>query len=162
MSSVNSGVTKSVLEAFTLTWDMYRDAIEEIPEEHWRTGDIAYLTPARLVHHALEAVEFYTGDSEEFKWGNRLGVDWETATPEQLPTKQQATAYLDEMIERTGSWLMAQTDEEITSRQEVFRWTGGTLLSRALYVMMHCRQHLGEINAELRRRGLKRVKWRTF
>lgn len=50
------------------SWTDFDDFIrkngpEKTPEEHWRTGDGAYLTPARLAHHALEAVEFYTGDS---------------------------------------------------------------------------------------------------
>jgi hypothetical protein len=36
------------------------------------------------------------------------------------------------------------------------------VLGRVLYLLEHCRQHFGELNAELRRRGLPRIKWRTF
>ena len=163
MGESNLTIVESVIEAFTLTWDMYKDAIENIPDEHWRTGDISYLVPARLIYHVLEASDFYSGSaSEGFPWGYRFKVDWESASPEQLPTKEQARAYLQEMQEKVGSWLGGMEDLELLSPETEFTWTGSTVLGRALYLLVHCRQHLGEINAELRRRGLPRIEWRTF
>ena len=53
-------------------------------------------------------------------------------------------------------------DEGLLAPEEDYAWTGSTLLGRLLYMLAHCRQHLGEINAELRRRGLPRIKWRTL
>ena len=162
---MNDGVGKrisgSLIEALSLTWEMYRDAIKNIPEEHWRTGEIDYLIPSRLILHAIEAVDGYSS-IEEFTPGHRFGIDWEAAPPERLPTKEQARTYLREVEGKTESWLRGLDDSDLLSPETQFPWTGSTLLGRTLYMLAHCRQHLGEVNAELRRRGLPRVKWRTI
>jgi hypothetical protein len=156
-------IAESLLEAFSLTWEMYRDAIEGIPEGHWRTGDVDYLIPSRLVLHAIEAVDGYFSPPGGFTPGHRFGTGrWEAAPPERLPSKDQARAYLREVWGKTEAWLGALDDSDLLSPETEYPWTGGTLLGRALYALAHSRQHLGEVNAELRRRGLPRVKWRTF
>lgn len=153
----------SLLEALKLTWEMYEDAIDSIPDEHWRTEGIDYLIPARLVYHVLEAADYYfSKSSDEFPWGHRYGVDWEKATPDQLPTKEQAKEYLKDMMEKAEAWLGGMDDSELLSREEAFPWTGTAVMGRVLYALAHCRQHLGEINAELRSRDLPRIKWRTL
>ena len=43
--------------------------------------------------------------------------------------------------------------------QEVFPWTGPNVLSRMIYVIRHGQDHAGQLNAELRRRGLARFPW---
>lgn len=162
---MNDGVGKrisgSLIEALSLTWEMYRGAIEDIPEEHWRTGEIDYLIPSRLILHTLEAADGYSS-TEEFTPGYRFGIDWEAAPPERLPTKEQARTYLREVVGKTESWLRGLDDSDLLSPETQFPWTGSTLLGRVLYMLAHCRQHLGEVNAELRRRGLPRIKWRTI
>ena len=74
-------IGKALMEHFTRVWETYRAAINDIPEEHWRAGEVDYLIPARLVYHALEAAEFYArGTPKGFDWGGnqrRFGVDWE-------------------------------------------------------------------------------------
>ena len=140
---------------------MYRDAINEIPEEHWRSGDVDYLIPARQVYHVIEAAEFYSRDTPaRFNFGHRFGADWEGAKPEQLPTKQQAMVYLEEIQKRVDSWLRGIGDSDLLSEDTEYLWKGTSFLDRALYLLQHNRQHIGEINAELRRRGLPRIKWR--
>ena len=150
-----------MVDAFRRNWDMYQELIREVPEEHWRTGDIEYLTPARIVYHVLDGADFYSNPTPKgFVGGHRFGIDWETATPEQLPTKEQTRAYLKEMMTKVDDWLRGMSDSDLLSPQKEFRWTGTTILAGAIYLLVHCRQHIGEINAELRRRGLARVKWR--
>lgn len=77
-----------------------------------------------------------------------------------MPTKAQVKEYLEEMMEKTGEWLNEMSDSDLISCEEAFPWTGNTKLGRAIYVLVHCRQHIGEVNAELRRRGRPRIKWR--
>lgn len=156
-------IGKVVADAFARTWEMYRNAINDIPEEQWRTGDIDLLIPARLAYHVFEAAEYYSGKTPKgFKWGHRFGADWEGSTPEQLPTRDQAREYLDEVQARVDTWLNGMDDSEMLSTGNEFSWTGSTFLSRALYLLQHNRQHVGELNAELRRRGLPRTKWRQM
>lgn len=156
-------IIASLLEAFGLIWGMYEEAIEDIPDEHWRTGEIGYLIPSRLVYHVLETADYYSGeDPEGFPWGRRFGVDPWDAPPERLPSKEGAMEYHGEVVDKIRSWLGGLDDSDLLSREAAFSWTGSTLLGRVLYLLAHYRQHMGEINAELRRRGLPRIKWRTL
>lgn len=54
---------------------MLEEAIENIPDKHWRTGEIDCLIPSRQVAHILEAADYYTSDdSESYRWGHRFKV----------------------------------------------------------------------------------------
>ena len=98
IKEVSQSIIKSLLETYKLTWDMYEDAIRSIPEEYWRTGDIEYLIPSRLVYHVLETADFYSSQKPEgFPWGHRFGIHCWDATPEQLPTKNQTLEYHKEL-----------------------------------------------------------------
>jgi hypothetical protein len=158
-----SKISESIIENLSLTWEMYSEAINSIPNLHWRTGEIDYLIPARLILHALETLDFYsTASPDKYTHGYRFKVDRKTARPRQLPTKAQLDAYLGEVKAKTESWLKGLEDKDLLSPESEFPWTGSTVLCRVLYSLEHCRQHFGELNAELRIRGLPRIKWRTF
>ena len=87
-------------------------------------------------------------------------MDWEGAKPEQLPTQEQTLLYLNEVQPKVEDWLKETSDSELLSPDTEYPWTGGSVLSRALYLLRHNQSHLGELNAELRRRELPRAKWR--
>jgi len=153
----------SLLEGFSLTWDMLRDAIDQIPDEHWKTGEIEHLAPARQIFHIIETADFYARKSRgDFPRDGRFGTDWDKAHLDDFPDKETMREYLEEVVEKVEGWLKGNGEEGVLIAENEFPWTGGTVLSRVLYTLAHCRQHLGEINAELRHRGLPRVKWKTF
>jgi hypothetical protein len=154
-------IRESLVEAFKRNWDMYYEVLDKISDEHWRTGDIEYLIPARIVYHVLECVDFYTNPTPKgFVWGHRFNIDWERMSPEQMPAKAQIKKYFQEMTQKANSWLKELSDSVLLSEEKAFHWTGKAKLGRAIYLLVHCRQHIGEINAELRRRGLPRIEWR--
>jgi hypothetical protein len=135
--------------------------VRRFPAEQWRGGEIDYLIPARLALHVIEAAEFYSGDSpEEFRWGSRFGVNCERTPPEQLPDQEAMLRYLDEVQARVETWLRGLTDADLLLPGQAFPWTGRCVLDRAIYVLRHTHQHIGEMNAELRRRGCPRAQWR--
>jgi hypothetical protein len=144
-----------LIEQFSLVFDMYEDAIEKIPENQWKNGEIDYLIPARLILHASEAADYYTTDSSEgYLWNKRFETDPEKVgniKPGDLPTQNVMLEYHREVRGKIEGWLRGK-----------FPWTGSTVLSRMLYTLAHYRQHFGECNAELRRRDLPRIKWRTL
>jgi hypothetical protein len=112
----SSGIAESIIENFTLTWDMYSEAIDSIPYEHLRTGEIDYLIPARLMLHAIETIDFYSSESpNDFKHGHRFKIDRKTSSPNQLPSKDQFRMYLEEVREKTESWLRGLSDEDFLS-----------------------------------------------
>ncbi len=154
-------IRKSLVEAFARTWSMCQDAIESIAEEHWQAGDIEYLIPARIMYHVLETADFYSSSTPEgFVWGQRFKTEGQPDRPEKSLTKEQAQTYLKEIVEKVDGWLQGMNDAAFLAAEKAFPWTGSAVLGRALYLLVHCHQHLGEINAELRQRGLPRVKWR--
>lgn len=155
-------LSDALLESFELTLSSYDDAIDNIPEPEWKKGEITYLIPSRLIYHAVETGDYYTGVKEEFEWGYRFGLgDWK-AKPEDLPSKSQLLEYHIEVKNKIIEWIGSMSDEELLSKEKEFTWTGSTILGRSLYLLSHYRQHLGEINAELRHRGIGRIKWKTL
>ena len=151
-----------LLESYSLIWRMYENGFEVITVEEWSRGDIQYLVPARLYYHALETADFYMQNSKEFEWGYYCGVSPEEATQETLPSKEKMREYHELVKEMITDRLSSISDADLFAPETVFIWTGKTHLSRYLYLLSHYRQHIGEVNAELRHRGLDRIKWTTF
>ena len=159
----SKSISDALLEAYTLMWEMYDDALKNIPEEHWRSGEIDYLIPARQVYHAVETADFYSGNKpDDFPWGHKFNCGCFDSPPEGLPTKEQAREYHEEVVAKVADWIQGMDEPEILAREQSFPWTGSVVLGRALYLLGHYRQHFGELNAELRRRGLPRIKWTTY
>ena len=155
-------VTNTLIEESNLIFDMYEEAIQTIPEPHWATGEIDYLIPARLIFHATEATDYYTPDNPTgYVWKNRYDVDPDEGEipVEKLPSQQHMLEYHNEVRDKVKNWLSTLSMDELLRPEEKFPWTGSTLLGRIIYTFGHYRQHFGELNAELRRRGLPRIKW---
>jgi hypothetical protein len=152
---------EALIEAYKLIWEMYDDALEKIPEEHWRKGEIDYLIPARQVYHVIETADFYMSGTtpDGFPWGQRYNGGCFDSPPEELPTREQAREYHDEVRMKVTDWIRGMDTPEILAQEKSFPWTGSVVLGRILYLLGHYRQHFGELNAELRRRGLLRIKW---
>ncbi|MBT3341528.1 MAG: DinB family protein [Gemmatimonadetes bacterium] len=149
------------------TWKQWRKAIEQIPPDHWRTGDIDYLIPARHALHVINTVHGYCRHEQAESWNGLTdeffgrSLDWEGTAADELPDQTQCLAYLEHVGDLTRAWLDGLSDEEILSPQEAFPWTGPNLLSRMIYVIRHSQDHSGQLNAELRRRDLPRSAWET-
>ncbi len=156
-------IGESIIENFSLTWLMFEEALEIIPDYHWTRGENNYLIPARLMLHAIETIDFYSSRSpKDYSHGYRFSLDTKDSSPDQLPDRKQLKKYLAEVKEKTESWLRKLENEDFLAHESEFPWTGSSVLGRVLYLLEHCRQHIGELNAELRRRNLPRIKWRTF
>jgi hypothetical protein len=163
MVEVSTKISESLIENLSLTWKMYKEALSNIPDEDWKTGEIDYLIPARQILHGLETLDYYSTTSpDKFTHDYRFKLDWMRASSDLLPSKTQLQSYLDEVKEKTETWIKSIDDDEFHSPETNFPWTGSTLLGRILYSLEHSRHHLGELNGELRRRGLPRIKWSYF
>ena len=157
-----TSIGEALLEAFKLIWEMYDDVLENIPGEHWRAGEIDYLIPARQVYHAVETADFYSDISpDDFPLGQRFDGGCFDSPPEELPTREQVREYHDEVRMKVTDWIRGLDAPAILAREKSFPGTGSVVLGRVLYLLGHYRQHFGELNAELRRRGLPRIKWTT-
>ena len=155
-------ISEVLLESFTLIGDMYGEAIDQVPDKQWKTGEIDYLTPSRIISHVLMSGDFYSGNTTDFDWNSRFSSSPMELRQDQLPSKEKVAEYHIYVKDKITKWLRSHNDVSLSKEENVFAWIGTTRMSRMLYLLAHYRQHFGELNAELRRRGLERIKWKTF
>jgi len=160
MSTISIGT--QLAEQFGRTWQMLKQAVEELPEAEWRRAEVISLVPARHACHVVEAADFYSAavPPDQFPWGRRIGGFWDAMSAGKLPAREQVLEYLDEVARNVDSWLRGSSDADLLSPETLFPWTGHSVLSRALYLLRHSQHHVAEINAELRRRALPILDWR--
>jgi uncharacterized damage-inducible protein DinB len=154
-------IGEAVAEQFDRMWMMLEEAITNCPDEEWkRDSGNWFLVPSRLAYHTIETVDYYSRQSPEgMEWAQRFGgVDWETKETDGLPDRESVSAYLKEARGALEAKLLALSDEDLLSGH-AFPWTGATVLDRMIYALRHSMFHLGQIQAELRRRGLEGAQW---
>jgi len=140
-------------------WDSLRDAIGKMSDRQWRESQCDWLAPVRMAYHLIDAAGFYSADSAEgYQWGS-LGGNWEDSPTAELPSQQQMLGLLDRVQAKMRDWLKGSSDQAFLAGIKEFRWTGETRLDQAIYALRHCQHHLGQINAELRHKGLARGEW---
>ena len=151
-------IADSVSDQFGRTLRMLREAILAFPPDEWRKGDIDYLRPAGVAYHAIETIDFYTGEQsvDGFPWGGRFDVDWEDSRSERLPSQDELIEYLDETEDKLGGWLK---ETDLSSEEKLFPWTGAAKLGRAIYTLRNTQHHLSEMCIELTRRGHTAPEW---
>jgi hypothetical protein len=150
-----------IVKQFDAAWDMLSEAVRVMDEQDWRAGAPSHLVPARLVYHVLETADYYMHpDLSAFEWGERFGVDWETANAGGLPDQDTIAEYRLSVSSKVAAWLKSHGDSGLLEPDAIFYEEGMTYLDRALYVLRHTHQHLGELYAVLREREIPRPGWR--
>jgi hypothetical protein len=154
-------IAGAVENHFRRTCEMWRQEIANASEQEWRRGDVDYLIPARHLCHVVVTNSFYTGDTpaDRYDWNRLFRGDWEGMSPDALPDKERALQALDEMQECIGGRLRALDDDALRAAETLAPWTGPTVMDKTLYWLRHFQHHLGEVHAELRRRGIPRAAW---
>ena len=148
---------EAMADQFVRTLTMFREAVKAFPAEEWAKGDTPYQRPAGLALHTVEAIQDYTAlKPGESGRGRRFGVEWEDRESSRLPAQKALLVYLDEVDKELARFL---TDADLMAPEELFRWTGSSLLSRAAYILRHTQHHLAEMCLELHRRGLAAPQW---
>jgi hypothetical protein len=134
-SQIRRGCVNEILRRqFARSWQVVTEAMAAFTPDEWTTGEVDYLTPARLAYHIVEVAEFYTSDtSYNFPWGHRFGCDREGTKAEELPDRDAVAAYLAEVRDQVEHFL----SQDLLSEDPDFPWCGGTRLDRALYLVRH-------------------------
>lgn len=154
-------VVNELKEQFRRQWAALRGLLVSLPAGQWRNGEITPLVPARLLYHILSGTEVYARSTsyEEYKANQQFSLDWQMALVEGLPDEQAALGHIGRMERQVEGWLDSLGDDGLMAPDPGFPWTGTIKLGRAMYLLRHTQNHLGELNSELRRRGLPRGKW---
>jgi uncharacterized damage-inducible protein DinB len=143
-------IAPSLAEQFDRVWRTLRSALSRLDEDQFHAGDVDFLIPRNLAYHTIETADFYSSDGppDAFPWGYF-----------KAESKAEMLRYADEVQSKVRRWCTAQDDEQWLKEQSQWKWTGRTMLDRALYTLRHTQHHTAQINAELRRRGLPRGEW---
>lgn len=150
-----------VLDQWERVWAMWEDMLHGIPAEEWAKGEVDYLIPARHLIHVTVGDDLFSSDLP-FQEYDRLywfGAEaWETP-PAQLPGKKEVLERLAEFRATVQARLEALDDAALLEPEQAHPWTGEIRLSKLIFNLRHLQQHLGEVNAELIRRGIEGVDW---
>lgn len=154
-----SATGEVIANQFARAWAMLRTIITECPATQWQSPSSAndpFFVPARHALHVVETVDYYTSDSpNDYSWGHRFGVDWETAPAENLPAKEDLLAWADEI----GGHLQLKLRHIPVSAPSAFPWTGDSVAEHWVYVLRHTQHHVAVLSTILRMRGLPPATW---
>lgn len=57
-------ISESLEESFERSYGMYEEAIIDISEGEWKSGEHHNLVPVVIIFHSLEAADFYTSNRD--------------------------------------------------------------------------------------------------
>jgi tetratricopeptide (TPR) repeat protein len=148
---------EALADQFIRALAMFRQAVKAFPAEEWGKGDTPYQRPAGLALHLVESMHGYCalkrGDADS---DDRFDVGWQEKDSSKLPSQDELLTYLVKVEQRLAHFL---ANADWTAAEELFRWTGSTILSRAAYTLRHTQHHLAEMCLELHRRGHQAPQW---
>lgn len=149
---------------FQNSWNILRQAIENIAEEFWLTtiNDWSF---SWITYHIIETAEFYSRNTPlGMKWGKQAGINWETDSEDEINkkktniTKASLLRYLKEIENKITDILNNFSDDDFFNTD---RFDQGNLyvLEKMLYLLRHNMHHIGELNKVLRDLNCQRISW---
>jgi hypothetical protein len=152
----------AVKDHFAREWDMLKEMIGSIPDDEWTKGDVNQAIPVHHVVHVIVGGAVFVGDipfeeydpSEFLGQEAKQGAPW-TISPEELWSREVALQKLAEMRTIVDGLLTGLNDAALSEPEKVHPWTGQTRMGKMLYAIRHIQHHLGALDAELSRRGIK-------
>ena len=153
-------ISETLRDQYDHSWKMLADGLDKCPESQWKTGvDDPFFVPARLAFHVIQTVDFYTGSTAaEFDW-KAFGFDWEESSTEELPDKDEVSAYLDKIKTKVGEFLDSIPEQTFLGSDEAFAPYFGSPFDRMMYALRHSHHHIGQLSLDLQRRGLPEIVW---
>lgn len=152
-------IADTIAEQVTRVCVFVKRAIEGAPEALWEGVDEAERGVWQHCAHVIESLEFYLLDygADAFPWNHEFKLDWEDFGNPARPTKARMASYLQSTAERIASHVAGLTDEQIMSPETHAPWVGATYLDKAIYVLRHTTQHIGEVNQVFSRHGVAKI-----
>jgi hypothetical protein len=148
---------EALADQWLRTLFMFRNALDTVPEEEWLKGDTRYLRPAGIALHIVQSIDLFTplkrGDASQHPVSQ---INWQDRDSSNLPSKAELLDYLDVAEERLAHLLVKA---DLQGEEELFAWTGKTILGRTLYSLRHAQHHLADLAMELKRRGYEPPSW---
>ena len=158
MSGAKS-IRDELAEQFNRSFKMIRAVVNNIPPEEWKEGINEMFSPAVIAYHTVESLDFYFCGRDQFEWGYRFRGPWWKTTIEELPTKKEIVAYLEEIEERVAAYFESCQDTDLLENFDLYDWSGGTLLGHFIYALRHTMHHQGQLAALQMQYGIEDDTW---
>ena len=158
------GIATILDRQFARMWAMLRGLVEACPQEQWLAGAAATAIPARQAYHILAAAEWCC-DEDRFDKTNPFGVRFsEELFGDNLPSvgwpdKHDMLRMIEDVQRRIAARIASMADADWPGPARTPMDFGQTDLEQFVYALRHSQHHVGELRAELRRRGLHAVDW---
>ncbi len=153
----SSPQSEALADQFLREHSMLRIAINGCPEEEWLEGERLYLRPAGLALHIVQTIDNYSTRKPGAQPDHALTkVGWQERDSAKLPSQEALLRYLDHAEERLARLI---SDSDLAAKEELFPWTGSSILSRLLYTLRHTQHHLADLIMELQHRGCSATAW---
>ncbi len=156
--AIDSGpLADALADQYMRLFSMLRVAIENCPEAQWSQGETLYRRPATLALHIIQSISYFSareaGDQLE---DELMQANWRERDSQKLPSQNDLLQFVDEVEQRTANFI-AKAD--LTAPEELFPWTGSSVLSRCLFALRHAQHHLADLIAETLRHRPSRAEW---
>jgi hypothetical protein len=148
---------EALADQFLREHSMLRIAINECPEGEWLEGDTLYRRPAGLALHIVQTIDNYsTRKPGEGADHPLTRIRWQERDSAKLPSQDALLQYLEHAEQRLAGLI---SSSDLMAKEEMFPWTGSSILSRLLYTLRHSQHHLADLITELERRGYGPAGW---
>jgi len=148
---------------FETVWDTVDEAVALIPDHEWTAGADGPSTPVIQLAHTTAGIALYLPPPGKHwpRWcENKTGnFDWQVRPDPCLP-REEFSRYCADVRAGVATWLATLDDAAMLEETSPDDWRGSCPLDLLLYVLRHSERHLGNLHAELRRRGIERPRWR--
>jgi hypothetical protein len=146
-----SEIRKVLIRQFDRMWDMLRQAIDNIPDDHWNDENQEWLY-SKVAYNIIVTADFYSRDTHE-------GFDWEKQRIKfkDYSAKEQQLSFLEAIKLKVANRLEKFTVQELMAK-DGFHWFYSRL-EKFLYLLRHNAHHIGELAHMLRIWRAERVKW---
>lgn len=148
---------EAIADQFIRTLAMLREAVHAFSEEAWLEGESLYQRPAGLALHVVQSVDSYSTSKPGERLEDELTqVNWQERDASKFPAQEELIRYLDKVEQRLANFIK---EADLGASEDMFPWTGFTVLSRMLYSLRHAQHHLADMAMELQRRGSRPPVW---
>ena len=148
---------EALADQFMRALSMFRIVVSAFPEEAWFVGETLYQRPAGLTLHIVQSIHYYSARKPGEHLEDALThVNWQERDASKLPSRSELLAFHSKVEERLAKFI---AESDFSAQEELFPWTGFTIMSRLLFTIRHMQHHLADLTTELQRRGVRAPDW---
>jgi hypothetical protein len=150
-------IPDALADQYMRLFSMVRTAIANCPEGRWLQADTGYRRPAGLALHILQSIGFFGALEPGDQLDDALmQINWRERDSTKLPAREDVRWFIDKVEKRTANFL---ANADLTAKEELFPWTGSTVLGRAVYSLRHGQHHVADLIAEVHRHRPGSIEW---